>query len=314
MKNNVKVVIFGMGSIGIRHVKLLKKRNDLTLFAFRSKTTPKTNKFGLNEIYSWNELKKLHPDIALITNPTYLHIETARKCSELGCKLFIEKPIGIGKKDLDNLLNEVKKNNSVTYIAYNLRFHSVIIELKKYMKFNKPLHMRIVCSSFLPNWRKDQDYIKSYSRFAKKGGGVVLDLSHEIDYAEYLFGKVNKIAGVFGKRSKLTSDAEDYADILLTCDKGPVNIYVNYFGQIQERNIIIDYERISVKGDLINNSITEYKNYKRINQYYLTRGKDNSYEKQLEYFFDNLENTRMMNNIFEASDLFKQIILFKDKN
>ena len=39
---------------------------------------------------------------------------------------------------------------------------------------------------FLPDWRKNIAYSKSYSSIKKQGGGVLLDLSHELDYATYL--------------------------------------------------------------------------------------------------------------------------------
>ena len=32
------------------------------------------------------------------------------------------------------------------------------------------------------------NYLKSYSASKSKGGGVLLDLSHEIDYINWLFG------------------------------------------------------------------------------------------------------------------------------
>ena len=47
-----------------------------------------------------------------------------------------------------------------------------------------------MCHSYLPQWRK-KNYKKSYSSNAKLGGGVSLDLSHEIDYIQWIFGNIN---------------------------------------------------------------------------------------------------------------------------
>ena len=46
----------------------------------------------------------------------------------------------------------------------------------------------MVCNSFLPNWRSNRDYRKSSSLKKVEGGGVLLELSHEIDYIRNLFG------------------------------------------------------------------------------------------------------------------------------
>ena len=43
------------------------------------------------------------------------------------------------------------------------------------------------CFSFLPNWRNNINYKNSNSAKKKLGGGVALELSHEIDLANYLF-------------------------------------------------------------------------------------------------------------------------------
>ena len=49
--------------------------------------------------------------------------------------------------------------------------------------------MSINCSSFLPSWRKNIDYQSSVSAKKSLGGGVLLELSHEIDYLIWLIGK-----------------------------------------------------------------------------------------------------------------------------
>ena len=79
------------------------------------------------------------------------------------------------------------------YVGYNLRFHPLLKYLKKYLSQSndKLLSVNIYAGSYLPDWRKNTNYVKSYSASKRKGGGVELDLSHEIDYASWLFGKFN---------------------------------------------------------------------------------------------------------------------------
>ncbi len=308
----MKIVFFGLGSIGQRHAKILLDDYHHQLYAFRSGASSARNDLGIRELNSWDEVEKLKPDIAFITNPTSLHIETATKCAKLGCRLFIEKPIDKDIKGLEKLVELVKKNHLVTYVAYCMRFHPVIEQLKKYINKRRILHIRAVCTSFYPLWRPGRDYLKTYSANSGMGGGVILDLSHEIDYISYLAGPVDKISGNFSKRGKVTVDAEDWADIHVSTKLGPANIHINFFSQLHQRYIQIDFEDLTIIGDVFNAEIREYKKETLHKSLGLDYDKGQEYREQIKYFFDNINNPKMMNNLEEAADLFKKIIAFKN--
>lgn len=309
----MKVIFFGLGSIGQRHANILLNDYKFDLYAFRSGIDNAHNELGIKELHSWDEVRKLHPAVAFITNPTFRHIETAIRCAEIGCKLFIEKPIDKDINELDQLIRLVRKNNLVTYVAYCLRFHPVIAKLKQYFNQNKVLHLRAVCTSFYPLWRPTRDYLKTYSANSSLGGGVILDLSHEIDYVAYFLGSVNKLSGNFSKRGKVTLDAEDFSDILVSTDLSPANIHINFFSQLRQRYIQIDFENLTVVGDIINAEIKEYKDETLQKSLKLDYDKGQEYKEQIKYFFDNINNSSMMNNLIEAGDLFKKIVSFKNE-
>lgn len=308
----MKIIFFGLGSIGQRHAGILLDNYPHDLYAFRSDANNSPNKLGIKELYSWKEVKDLKPDVAFITNPTVLHIETAIKCAEIGCKLFIEKPIDKDLQGLAKLITLVKDKNLTTYVAYCLRFHPVIIRLKEYVDKEKPLHVRVVCSSYLPNWRSGQDYLKSYSANADMGGGVILDLSHEVDYVDYLFGGIKKISGNSARVSNVTVDAEDYVDMLVVSGDTPVSMHLDFLSQLRQRCIQIDFEGLTVVGDFINAEIKEYEGETIKSSIRLGYERGQEYKEQIKYFFDNIDNSRMMNNLSEAADLFKKLIAFKD--
>lgn len=310
----MKVVFFGLGSIGQRHAKILLSDYKHDLYAFRSCINSVPNELGIKELKSWDEVKELKPDVAFITNPTSLHIETAIHCANLGCKLFIEKPIGKDTDKLDELIDLVKKNNLVTYVAYNLRFNPVIKKLKDYLNIHKPLYVRVVCTSFLPTWRPKVDHLKSYSANANMGGGAVLDLSHEIDYVDYLLGNIKEIKGSFSRLSNVTVDAEDYADILISSEDVPLNIHIDFLSQLRQRYIQIDFTGLTVVGDLIGAEIKEYEKEGLKNNFQLPYERGQEYKEQIKYFFDNINNPTMMNNLAQAITLYKQIIAFKNEN
>ena len=298
--------------MGTRHAKLLQKNYKHDLFAFRTYRGQIHNSLSITNISSWNEFEDIRPDIAFITNPTFKHIETATECAKRGCSLFIEKPIGSSIRGLDSLLELVRSNNLSTYVAYNLRFHPIIDYLKKTSKKNKLIYLRAVSSSYLPKWRPDQNYKKSYSASLKLGGGVILDLSHEIDYINYLLGSINNISGQFDRLTDLTIDSEDYANILVQSNNQlQANIHINFASHCKNRMIVADFNDFSLQCDLINGVIKKYSEEKLIEEKEIKVHYNYTYEQQLDYFFSNMSQN-MMNNIFKASDLFKKIINFKE--
>lgn len=310
MKKRLKIVFFGLGSIGKRHALLILKNFKHEIFAFRSKSK-KSNNLGIKELYSWKQVSNIDADVAFITNPTYMHIDTAIKCAKLGMNLFIEKPIDCSDKKLNRLANLIKTKHVNAYIAYCLRFHPIIKALKKYLSKSDCVHANIIVSSHLPLWRKGKDYRNTYSASASRGGGVILDLSHEIDYIQYLFGDIRYMKGVYGKISKLEVNCEDYADIIIGCKKAVVNLHMNFFSMSNERSIHIDFDNSRfLKADLVHNTLLVNMNGKNKIYRYNTK-KNDVYLSQLVYFFRNFKNINIMNNFSEAAKLFKKIIDFK---
>ncbi len=302
----MKIIFFGLGSIGNRQAKILKDSFPCKLFALRSGVSKKRNNLKIKELHLWKEVAQLKPGIAFITNPTFLHMKTALKCASLGMHLFIEKPISHTLEGIDTLADICQKKKLTCYTAFCLRFHPVVKRLKKMISGKKIFHVRISCSSYLPDWRDKKD---TYSSFANKGGGVLLDLSHEFDYIYYLFGPIKIIKGVFGRVGRVTQDSEDFADVLIKTTNGiNINLHLNFFSKLNERKIIIDHEKDCIIADLLSGQIISSKGKKN----YQFKVERNEYLKeQIEYFFKNIGNPSMMNNLKESKLVLTKILEFK---
>lgn len=170
---------------------------------------------GVRNIYSLDELKQL-PAFAIISNPTHLHLSTIRLLAGLSIPLFIEKPPLHTLADVDEIVKLIDVKNVLTYVACNLRFHPCIKFLKSYLESNdrKVNEVNVYCGSFLPSWRPGRDYKEVYSSNKNMGGGVYLDLFHEIDYTCWLFGIPNASYGFQSNKSTLNIDAADYSNYL----------------------------------------------------------------------------------------------------
>jgi predicted dehydrogenase len=79
----------------------------------------------------------------------------------------------------------------------------------------KVLSVRCEIGQYLPSWRLDSDYRQGVSARHELGGGVLLELSHELDYLRWIFGEVDWLKASLSRQSSLEIDVEDTAHLTL---------------------------------------------------------------------------------------------------
>lgn len=314
----MNILFLGLGSIGRRHARLLRAHfPEHRLFALRSgnglphvkESAGDLEALGIEEI-DRKAAARLSGGVAFITNPTCMHIGTALDCARMGLHLFLEKPIGCDRQGLDELTRALTDGKLASYVAYNLRFHPLIEHIKAHIAGWQVESAEVDCLSWLPDWRPGTDHLKSYSASAASGGGVLLDLSHELDYVDWLFGGVRSLAGEFGRRSGVTLDAEDYADLRVGTGAGPaVRVRLDIGSRIRKRGI-----RLSLRGgghlhaDLLDSTLSGTALQEAMS---FPCERDTPYERQLRYFLSHL-GSGPMNSLHEALPLFGKILDFKE--
>ncbi len=252
--NNKKktALIIGFGSIGERHAMLLKKfLNFSNIFIL---TKRKIKKYFI--IKNIKDIKKLNFDYVVISSNTSEHFKHLNYIEQnfKNKKILVEKP-------LFDKFKKVKIKKNKVFVGYNLRFHPLIQNLKNNLKKKGLLNIKVVSNSYLPVWRKNINFKKSSSSNKSKGGGVILDLSHEIDYIRWIFGKISLKFVKRGRISKITKNTEDYLYLNGKVKKTNLSLDLNYFSRIPKRLIFIDAKDFAVSLDLISNSyIIKYKN------------------------------------------------------
>ena len=86
------------------------------------------------------------------------------------------------------------------------------------------MSIKAICQSHLPSWRKNINYQESNSARKKYGGGALLELSHEIDYIQWILsGNLNLNFASLRRISNLKIDTEDDVSIfgkIRKTDKG----------------------------------------------------------------------------------------------
>lgn len=305
----MKILIIGLGSIARKHISALQNLNlkDVNIYALRSNLNSEIEE-GIENIYHLDNLK-ISFDFAIISNPTHLHFEFIEKLTELNIPLFIEKPAVHTLKGVDKLIEIIESKQLITYVACNLRFHPCIEFLKnKLSKENLKINeVNIYCGSYLPDWRPNVDFRKVYSANASMGGGVHLDLFHELDYTGWLFGIPNKSNSTLRSVSNLNIDAIDYANYILEYDTFTANVILNYYRKKSKRVIEVVFDNEILEVDLINNRILSDDNKVIFETPNFEVKK--TYSFQLDYFISCLRNNINPMNSFKESIAILKIIL-----
>jgi len=244
----VKVLIIGYGSIGQRHYDVLSSMGVFEdIHVVTSQTLHMTTTFttleSVSDIATYDYFV-----IASETNKhlsQLLYLDTHVKNKTILC----EKPL------FDKYQNTELPSNAI-YVGYVLRFHPIFERIKSLLGTETPIAVSIKSGSYLPSWRPQRDYRTLYSASKEQGGGVLLDLSHEIDYAQWLFGPLSLLSAYQSKISDLEIDSDDITVITAqTPAKTLITISLDYISKIPLREIVIHANTQTLIADLIANTL-----------------------------------------------------------
>jgi predicted dehydrogenase len=298
----MNVLIVGLGSIAKKHITALRNSvNDVIIYALRSSESASDYEDILN-VWSISELTSLKIDFAIISNPTSQHISTIKQLLALECPLFIEKPL-TDSLDVDGLFCDVNGIGVITYVACNLRFLDSIKFIKEEIsKGTKRLNeANVYCGSYLPDWRPG-DFRNYYSANPELGGGVHLDLIHELDYTYWLFGEPDSISKTLTKKSSIDVNVFDYANYTFTYKNFSASVILNYYRRDPKRSLELVFDDETWEVDLIKNSVvskgrTLFKSEQTIAETYLD---------QMNYFIDTIQQgNQSFNSIQDSYNVLK---------
>ena len=301
----MRVLVVGLGSIAAKHINAIQQIDkDACIYALRSSIHAE-EKSGITNLYSFDEVKAIQFDFAIISNPTSEHKKTIDALLALKCPLFIEKPVSNTIEMQDTIL-EIERLGTLTYIACNLRFLDSLQFVKEEIskKQKRINEVNVYCGSYLPEWRPNVDFRTSYSARKDMGGGVQFDLIHEIDYIYWLFGKPKNVTKTLRSASSLHIDAVDYGNYCLEYDDFCVGITLNYYRKDYKRTLEILFDDSTWLVDLKQNRIIsgEFEIFRS------TQRQNDTYLNQMKYFYQLIQTgaiSSSFNSINEAVEVLK---------
>lgn len=215
----LKVAVIGYGSIGKRHVNIVREQTkhvDIWIYSGTQKLESLPSVSGI--FNSIDQLLEYHPDIAIVANPSSLHLDLALTLAKNKIDMLIEKPVSNTEDGVLELISYIEENKLVVRVGYNLRYQPSLIYFKNLIQssyIHDICYVRSEVGQHLSGWRPNTNIAAGVTANKFLGGGVLRELSHEIDYIQWIFGDILSVSSNIRKLTDLTNDVEDFADLSL---------------------------------------------------------------------------------------------------
>lgn len=258
-----KVAVIGLGNIATRHrknLKLLFPKIELLVMS-ASGRIPVNNIDEYDGIAnSIEELIQAKVELVIVASPATFHAEHSIPFIKAGIPTLIEKPVAASIEDAEAIERAIKLHQTPVSIGYCLRYLPSAQKLKVLLDHDKigtlyNAHFEI--GQYLPDWRPGKNYKDSVSAQKKLGGGALFELSHELDYAQWLLGPLHAKHSILRKSKELALDVEDMADIISVTESGVVaTIHLDFLQRKAHRKCSFTGSEGRIEWDLILNQLT----------------------------------------------------------
>ncbi|NQS94641.1 Gfo/Idh/MocA family oxidoreductase [Yersinia enterocolitica] len=257
--------VIGLGNIARRHRQNLKKLFPCAIIYAMSASGQNSteNVENADEIVRCiDELIKMSPDFVIIASPATKHAEHAIDLIEARIPILIEKPISADILDCEKILKALLTSPTPVAIGYCLRYMPSAIIVKGLLDNNDigvVYNINSTVGQYLPQWRPNSDYINSVSAKKVLGGGVLLELSHELDYIQWLLGDLTINYACLRNSESLNLEVEEIADLLLTSPNGTLcSVHLDFLQKKASRRCTFIGDSGSIEWDLMKNSVIKY--------------------------------------------------------
>ena len=237
-------LVIGYGSIGERHARVLET------LGFVVSVVSRRGESGGRPVFTTlvQALDTGGFETVVIANETARHAAVLEELAASGYSGFVlvEKPLFADPAPMP--IHEFRGAG----VGYNLRFHPVVQVLRNALAGRVVQMANLYVGQHFADWRPGRNPADVYSASREAGGGVLRDLSHELDLISWLLGPWRRVAALGGRLGNVTVDADDGWGIILSCAGCPVvTVELNGLDRCGRRAIIAQAEGETLLADLI---------------------------------------------------------------
>lgn len=258
-----RVLICGLGSIGRRHLRVLRSLlPNLEISVLRSGFGLPCEEIRLadNVFTNLRDAQMWQPQAAIIATPATDHLSKALPLAKNGVPLLIEKPLTSDSESRNKLIELKNLAPKVPIVlAYVLRHDPCALYVKELLAsgvLGTLIDAGFYCGSWLPDWRPGLNYRNCVSARSDQGGGVLLEISHEIDLAYWFFGEINLHSSFLRQSDLLDIDVEDQAVLVGSTSSGAtLSMNLNFCTKPAKRLLCVRGNRGEIIWEMINGKV-----------------------------------------------------------
>lgn len=257
----VHVAVLGTGSIGMRHLKVLRQMGNVQPIAVPKRRGRERIRFlkeaGYVTALDLEEAVRKGATHCIIATDTGQHVRDGLIALENGLDILSEKPLATSALEASHLTERAKDAGRGVFVGCVLRYSESLNTFRESLEDVGRLHsVRIECQSYLPDWHPQRPYKELYS--VRPGeGGVLLDLIHEIDYAGWLFGWPGSVQARVKNLGHLDIPVDEVAELSWETPQGCiVSINLDYLTRPPRRRMRACSEKGTIEWDGIARKVT----------------------------------------------------------
>jgi predicted dehydrogenase len=300
-----RALIVGWGSAAKRFAKDIKElRPDVQVFVLPNRTGDSSQSQSKSSdvplLYDWKSAVGVKPQVAIIANPASYHLPAARRLAGLEIDMLIEKPAAANLEDAHDLA-KLFRNRQDVMIGYNLRYLPSLREFRKRVvllaEVSEYMNIEVQAGSDVRAWRAVSDFRQTVSVNRSLGGGVLNELSHELDYLTWFFGSPKSIQANLQHILSEGFDVEDTAHLKLAFARPGgrsdviANVTLDFTRPQPQRFCVVETDQAQMGWDGIQGQILELKNSKWVVRDQFEKGLQSSYLAQLRAFLAAAESS-----------------------
>lgn len=238
---DLRVLVAGCGSIGLRHAGVLRDLGVVEMAACdpseksRQALAEQDSACRLYADYA-EALTTENPDAVFLLTPTRLHIEMAKQAVMAGAHVFIEKPISNSNEGVAELKALARMKGKKVMVGFCFRYHDGLLKAKKAIEqgaIGRLVSIRALMGE--PFYDIHPDYMNMY--YSKYSGAF--ELVHDLDLAIWFAGQpIESVQSVYGSFSDMGMESPDTIEMLVKfADRCVANVHLDFFQTPRRRQI-----------------------------------------------------------------------------
>jgi len=241
----MKFLIAGLGSMGKRRIRCLKKLGyeDIIGFDIREDRRKETEeKYNIKTVDDIGSLNFDTISAIIISTPPDKHNEYIKLAIEKKTPAFVE--LNVILEGLEELNNLAKREKILIAPSCTMKFHPAIQNIKNIVKsgkYGKVTNFSYHSGQYLPDWHP-WEKVKDFFVSKKETGGCKEITAFELSWIVDIIGYPRNITGFYGKTMDVGADIDDTYMIILDFGEIYGNLTVDVVSRYATRSLILNME------------------------------------------------------------------------